>query len=55
MSGRSDAIPLQSQSRIRIEDKEEATKELREGPLEETNNRDCFYIRLARKRPCVAC
>jgi len=46
---------LQSQSRIRIEDSEEATKELREGPLEETNNRDCFYIRLARKRPCVAC
>ena len=27
MSGRSDAIPLQSQSRIRIEDNEEATKE----------------------------
>ena len=55
MSGRSDAIPLQSQSRIRIEDNEEATKELREGPLEEIDNRDCFYIRSARKRPCVAC
>lgn len=56
MSGsRSDAIPLQSQSRNEIEDNEEAAKEFKEGPLEEINNPDCCYIGFARKRACVAC
>ena len=56
MSGRSDAIPLQPQSRNGIENnEEEAAKEFKEGPLEEIRNPHCCYIRLARKRPCVAC
>ena len=54
MSGRSDAIPLQPQSRNGIENnEEEAAKEFKEGPLEEIRNPHCCYIQLARKRPCA--